>query len=250
MASSHRIADDLGYVLHRYDWSESSLILEVFTRRCGRIALVAKGAKKPSSGFRPVLLPLQPLRLTYGGDADIRTLKGVEWVGGHVMPTGEALWSGYYLNELLLKLLARDDPAPRLFDHYASAVHLLAAGEPALMQPLLRVFELLLLRELGWLPALDVQTLTFAPLEAGKLYTLAPQAGLRQAQADDKACLEAGQWMALQQSLDGAEPFVATLHVLVDMLAPLRVMLRQILNYHGGVANFRTRQMMIELQNL
>ncbi len=99
-------------MLHRYDWSESSLILEVFTRHHGRMALVAKGAKRPSSSFRPVLLPLQPLRVAFGGDAEIRTLKGAEWVGGHVMPTGDALLSGYYLNELLLRLLARDDPHP------------------------------------------------------------------------------------------------------------------------------------------
>ena len=90
-------------MLHRYDWSESSLILEVFSRHHGRIALVAKGAKRPSSSFRPVLLPLQPLRVAFGGDAEIRTLKGAEWVGGQVMPTGDALLSGYYLNELLLR---------------------------------------------------------------------------------------------------------------------------------------------------
>ena len=108
---TRRISDEPAFVLHRYDWSESSLILEVFTRHHGRIALVAKGAKKPSSNFRPVLLPLQPLRVAFGGDAEIRTLKGAEWVGGQVMPTGEALLSGYYLNELLLRLLARDDAA-------------------------------------------------------------------------------------------------------------------------------------------
>jgi DNA repair protein RecO (recombination protein O) len=117
-------------VLHRYDWSESSLILEVFTRHHGRIALVAKGAKRPSSNFRPILLPLQPLRLSFGGDAEIRTLKGAEWVGGHVMPTGDALLSGYYLNELLLTLLARDDPHPALFDIYAQVTAVMAS-EPA-----------------------------------------------------------------------------------------------------------------------
>ena len=107
-----RISDEPAYVLHRYDWSESSLILEVFTRHHGRIALVARGAKKPSSGFRPVLLPLQGLSLAFGGDAEIRNLKSAEWQGGHIMPTGEALLSGYYLNELLMRLLARDDPIP------------------------------------------------------------------------------------------------------------------------------------------
>jgi len=100
---ARRIADEPAFVLHRYDWSESSLILEVLTRHHGRIAVVAKGAKKPSSNFRPVLLPLQPLHLAFGGDAEIRTLKSAEWVGGHVMPSGEALLSGYYLNELLLR---------------------------------------------------------------------------------------------------------------------------------------------------
>ena len=107
--AARRIADEPAFVLHSYDWSESSLILEVFCRRQGRVALVAKGAKKPSSNFRPVLLPLQPLMLTYtlagDGSADIHTLKAAEWVGGHVMPTGDALLSGMYLNELLLRLL-------------------------------------------------------------------------------------------------------------------------------------------------
>ena len=112
--ATRRIAHEPAYVLHRYDWSESSLILEVFTRHHGRTALVAKGAKRPTSNFRPVLLPLQPLQVVYtlsvDGDAGIHTLKGADWVGGHVMPVGDALLSGYYLNELLMRLLARDDP--------------------------------------------------------------------------------------------------------------------------------------------
>ena len=165
-----RISDEPAYVLHRYDWSESSLILEVFTRHHGRIALVAKGAKKPSSAFRPVLLPLQPLQVSYGGDADIRTLKAVEWVGGHVMPTGEALLSGYYLNELLLRLLARDDPHARLFDAYAATVRVMATEPAELLQACLRVFELLLLREIGLLPSLDCQTLTLAALTPSQDY--------------------------------------------------------------------------------
>jgi DNA repair protein RecO (recombination protein O) len=118
-----RVTHEPAYVLHRYDWSESSLILEVFTRHRGRTALVAKGAKRPSSNFRPVLLPLQPLHLSWtqsaSDSAEIHPLKGAEWVGGHTMPTGEALLSGLYLNELLMRLLARDDAHSLLFDHYA-----------------------------------------------------------------------------------------------------------------------------------
>ena len=125
--ATKRTHEEPAYVLHRYDWSESSLILDVFTRHQGRVALVAKGAKKPSSNFRPILLPLQPLRVTFGGDAEIRNLKGAEWVGGHVMPTGDALLSGLYLNELLMRLLARDDPHAVLFDAYSAVVQVLAS---------------------------------------------------------------------------------------------------------------------------
>ena len=73
-----RIHHEPAYVLHHYDWSESSLILEAFTRHHGRTALVAKGAKRPSSNFRPILLPLQPLSIGYGGDGEISTLKNAE----------------------------------------------------------------------------------------------------------------------------------------------------------------------------
>ncbi|MCU0941961.1 MAG: DNA repair protein RecO, partial [Hydrogenophaga sp.] len=121
-----RAADEPAFVLHRYDWSETSLVLEVFTRHHGRIALVAKGVKRPTSQFRPVLLPLQPLQIAWGGEAEVRTLKAAQWSGGHVMPTGDALIAGSYLNELLMRLLARDDPHPRLFDHFTTAVQLLA----------------------------------------------------------------------------------------------------------------------------
>jgi DNA repair protein RecO (recombination protein O) len=76
-----RISHEPAYVLHRYDWSESSLILETFTRHHGRIALVAKGAKRPSSNFRPILLPLQPLQVSYGGDTEIRSRRSSGWAG-------------------------------------------------------------------------------------------------------------------------------------------------------------------------
>jgi DNA repair protein RecO (recombination protein O) len=247
---ARRIADEPAFVLHRYDWSESSLILEVLTRHHGRIAVVARGAKKPSSNFRPVLLPLQPLHIAFGGDAEIRTLKGAEWVGGQVMPTGEALLSGYYLNELLLRLLARDDPHPALFDVYAAAVRLLASDEPLALQPALRAFELLLLREIGLLPTLDAQTGTLAPLDPSQRYSLRAEGGLVEAQDDDlRGSLPGAQWLALQQALDDPAPFNAMLHLVADM-GELKPQLRALLHYHCGVTTLRTRQLMMDLQAL
>ncbi|MBI2744747.1 MAG: DNA repair protein RecO [Burkholderiales bacterium] len=248
--ATKRISEEPAYVLHRYDWSETSLILEVFTRHHGRIALVAKGAKRPSSSFRPVLLPLQPLQLSYGGDAEIRTLKGAEWMGGHVMPTGESLLSGYYLNELLLLLLARDDPHPVLFDVYANVVRVLASEHDEVLQAALRTFELLLLREIGLLPRLDHQTLTLAPLQADVQYALVPEGGLRTRNEADRSGLSGAQWQTLQLALESGAPFTDTLRACAAVMNELKPQLRALLHYHCGVSTLRTRQMMVDIQSL
>jgi len=248
--ATRRIADEPAYVLHRYDWSESSLIVEVFTRHHGRIALVAKGAKRPSSSFRPILLPMQALNLAFGGDAEIRTLKSAEWQGGHVMPTGDALLSGYYLNELLLTLLARDDPHPVLFEVYARVVEVIASQHGEVLQAALRSYELLLLREVGLLPQLDLQTMTMAPLQPDVRYALVPEGGLRLAHGDDRASLTGAQWTTLQAALSEDAPFTTTLRVCADLSAELKPQLRALLHYHCGTKTLRTRQMMIDIQTL
>ena len=248
--ATKRISDEPAYLLHRYDWSESSLILEVFTRHYGRIALVSKGVKRPSSSFRPILLPLQALHIAFGGDAEIRTLKAAEWQGGHVMPTGEALLSGYYLNELLMILLARDDPHAGLFDVYANVVQVIASGHGEVLQAALRAFELLLLREIGLLPQLDAQTMTLLELAPDTRYTLVPEGGLRQTHPGDRSSLSGAQWQALQASIAQDAPFTATLRACAEVMAELKPQLRALLNYHCGVGTLRTRQMMIDIQSL
>ena len=248
--ATRRIADEPAYVLHRYDWSESSLIVEVFTRHHGRIALVAKGAKRPSSSFRPILLPMQPLHLAFGGDAEIRTLKSAEWQGGHVMPAGDALLSGYYLNELLLTLLARDDPHPVLFDVYARVVEVIASQHGEVLQAALRSYELLLLREVGLLPQLDVQTMTLGALQPEARYTLVAEGGLRLAHGDDRASLSGAQWADLQATVALDAPFTATLRACAEMSAELTPQLRALLHYHCGTKTLRTRQMMLDIQSI
>ncbi len=246
--ASKRISDEPAYMLHRYDWSESSLILEVFTRQYGRVALVARGAKKPSSSFRPILLPLQPLHIAFGGDAEIRTLKSAEWQGGHVMPTGDALLSGYYLNELLMRLLARDDPHPALFDAYSATVQLIASQNVDTLQLALRAFELRLLRDIGLLPMLDAETATLAPLDAQNRYVLVAEAGLRQAVGDERSSLPGAQWQALQQALGDQALFSDTVRACIPGLNELKAQLRALLHYHCGVRVLKTRQMMMDLQ--
>ena len=251
-----RVHDEPAFVLHRHDWSESSLILQVFSRQHGRLALVAKGVKRPTSQFRPVLLPLQPLRLGWGGDAEVRTLKGAQWHGGHIMPVGDALLAGYYLNELLLKLLAREDAHPALFDHYTDAVCALAERQEP-QAAVLRAFELLLLREIGLLPRLDRESASLAPLDPGAHYQLEPDHGLRlvppaeHGGPRDAHALHGAHWLALQQALDDGQPFAALLVACAGARGnALRQPLRLLLHYHSGVRVFQTRQLMLDVQRL
>jgi DNA repair protein RecO (recombination protein O) len=245
-----RVLDEPAFVLHHYDWSESSRILEVFSRHHGRLALVAKGAKRPTSSLRAVLLPLQPLSLCYGGDAEIRTLKSAEWAGGHVMPRGEALLSGYYLNELLLRLLARDDPHPALFDTYRQTVKILASGLDNTIAPLLRAFELLLLRDIGFLPDVSVQTLTLQAVQSELSYALFAEGGLR-AVEDEGVALKGRHWLQLHDALHAESALTALLRCCAELppelRAALQTQLRNLLHYHCGVSSLRTRQVMLEL---
>ncbi len=249
-----RVNEEPAYILHRYDWSESSLVLECFTRHRGRVALVAKGVKKPTSNFRPVLLALQPLRLSWSiageGGSDIHTLKSAEWVGGHTMPVGGGLLSGLYLNELLMRLLAREDPFANLFDIYAGVVRVLATDHGDVLEPVLRAFELLLLRELGLLPSLAAQTLSLQPLQPATRYVLVPDAGLREAHGQDRAGLTGAQWEALEEALSAANPYPAVLRACVLCAGELKVQLRTLLQHHCGQPVLRTRQLMMDIQSL
>ncbi len=245
-----RAPEEPAFVLHRYDWSESSLILEVFTRRYGRVALAAKGAKRPHSALRPILLPMQPLHISFGGESEVRTLKTAEWVGGQAMPSGRALLTGYYINELVLRLLAREDPHEILFDRYAELVHLLGVDAGPGLQAGLRAFELSLLKEIGLLPALDMQTSTSDPLRMQTLYQLMPESGLREAPDQNDDSLSGAQWLQLHEDLSGGRGLGELAAACLPVREALRPQLRALLHYHCGGRNLRTRDMMMELRDL
>jgi DNA repair protein RecO (recombination protein O) len=248
------------YVLHRYDWSESSLILDLFTRDQGRLAVVAKGAKRPYSQLRSVLLPFQKINIVLGkapknheGDSDIaphevQTLRGAEWAGGMAMLTGSGLFSGFYLNELLMKLLARQDPHLALFDAYAATLPSLSLTEEKKVQAALRAFELTLLKQLGLLPDLSLHTTTQQPLQTHLHYNVQPEAGVSPSGTNElglsgealthlQAALLHGSLPALQQQCE-------------TTLGPLRTSLRGLLHYHLGYNILRTRQVMLGVQIL
>ncbi len=175
MSERQRVDRAAAFVLHAHPYSETSLLVEAFTRPHGRLPLLAKGARRPGSGLRSVLVTFQPLTASWSGRGEVRTLVRSEWQGGQPLLRGEALLCGFYLNELLLRLLPREDPHERLFDHYAAALAGLAtAPGPA---PILRAFERRLLQELGYALALEHDAETGAPLDPERLYRYEPERG-------------------------------------------------------------------------
>jgi DNA repair protein RecO (recombination protein O) len=242
------------YVLHRYDWSESSVILDLFTREQGRIAVAAKGAKRPFSQLRGALLPFQRLQVGLGredsGDEsrEVHSLRSVDWAGGHAMLTGAALFSGFYANELLMKLLARHDPHPQLFDTYGDTVAALGRADEAGTQAALRSFEIVLLREIGLLPDLGTETASRRPVVGARRYRVLADAGVVESE-DDEATASGSTLVALQAALDSGD-LEALRGAAGASLAELRPLLRAQLHYHLGTSQLRTRQVMIEAQAL
>jgi DNA repair protein RecO (recombination protein O) len=179
---------DRGYVLHTYPYRETSLIVQAWTQKHGRFALVARGARRPKAAGRGILVPFQPLSFTWFGRGEMKTLRSAEPAGAGLPLAGASLLSAFYLNELLLKLTHRDDPHEGLWDSYDAAVSELralsrrAAGVPGLIaaepgltdaraiEPVLRRFELALLRELGYAVELQRDCASGAPIDPRRDY--------------------------------------------------------------------------------
>lgn len=254
--ASRPAAPFAAFVLHHYDWSESSLIVDLFVRDLGRQVVVAKGAKRPYSQMRAVLLPFQRLQISLGkaprsdeGANEVQALRAAEWAGGHAMLTGSALFTGFYLNELLMKLLARGDAHPALFDFYAQTLPTLAATDENLAQAALRAFEIRLLKEIGLLPDLSVLTTTQEDVHIDARYTVLPEGGVAAATRFGDAAVSGQVLIELQAALEHGS--LAALQLACHLALPeLKAILRGLLHYHLGSPVLRTRQVMIDVQAL
>ncbi|MEW6330912.1 MAG: DNA repair protein RecO [Pseudomonadota bacterium] len=148
-----RFQQQPAFVLHQREYSETSLLLEVFTANHGRIGLIAKGARRAGSRLRGVLKPFQRLLIGWSGKGELAVLTAAEMDGPGFALEGPALYCGFYMNEVLMRLLHRHDPHAGLFDAYQAALPCLRAD--GLNEPVLRIFEKNLLRELGYGLVLD-----------------------------------------------------------------------------------------------
>ncbi len=235
----HRIANQPAFVLHSYPYKETSLLIHAFSRDYGCVALVAKGAKRPHSKLRAALQTFQPLHLSWSGKAEVRTLTGAEWIGGLLPLERSALLCGFYLKELLVKLLARDDPHPELFDHYVAALNQLAHEEPAAI--VLRKFELALLKQTGVIGSLVTSADLRQSVKPDLQYVFDPERGPRQPYASDNAPVISGKTL-----LDmAAEDYSDTTTQMQS-----KFLMRHLLSHHLGGVPLNTRQILIDLLQL
>ncbi len=152
-AIPHRVNEQFGYILRSWSWSETSLVLDVLTQDYGRVFLVAKGAKRRTCAYRSYLIPFCPLRFSWSGKTEVKQLRDVQWMGTWEIRSGSALMAGYYLNELLLKLLPREFCQWGLFERYTEVLYELVSHPERDLGPLLRSFEWDFLSMSGWLPS-------------------------------------------------------------------------------------------------
>jgi len=163
-----RVQQQHAFILHQRNFSETSLLLEVFSRRYGRVGLIAKGARRPTSRQRGVLKPFQQLLIGWSGRGELMVLTGAEADGANCELVGNSLYCAFYLNELILRLLHRHDPHEELYDRYQAAIN--GLGQARQQEAILRIFEKHLMRELGYGLLLEREHGDRDPIEPDVIY--------------------------------------------------------------------------------
>jgi DNA repair protein RecO (recombination protein O) len=163
------------FVLHRRAYRESSLLVELLTRDAGRVGVVARGARR-RRGSTP-LEPFVGLLVQWGGRGELGQLRAVERAEPAPRLVGTALYSGFYLNELLVRLLRRHDPHPEIHAGYAATLSALATTSTERIEALLRLFESRLLEACGYGMELRVEVENGTPLDPEARYRYDPERG-------------------------------------------------------------------------
>lgn len=239
MSADARINNEPGFVLHTYPFKETSVVAEVFTRGHGRVALIARGARRPASSLRGLMQPFTPLLLSWFGKHELKTLHAAEWQGGLIAPQGRGLMCGFYLNELLLRMLARGDPHETLFERYAETLALLAGGGGD-FERILRRFEKHLLADIGYGATFDVEAGTQVPIDPQARYVFQPERGALR-DTEQPGCPVSGRTL-LDLAADRFDD-PAT-------LTEAKALMRMLINHTLGVKPLYTRQLLRELTGL
>ena len=239
MSASRRVQDEPAWLLHHRPFRDTSRILDVLSRDHGRLSLVARGSRSAKSRLKGVLRPFLPLRLSWVIRSDMGTLTGAELDGAPIALTGDALLSGYYVNELILTLLHRHDAQPEIYSLYSDTVRALNASEE--VAAALRRFEMEALGLLGYALNLDHDTRTGAPLDPDCRYEYRVEQGPVEADGREGPMVFSG---AELKSIAG-QSFGDE-----QTLRAASRLLRQVIAWHLGGKELMSRKVLKEIRRV
>ena len=241
-SGSHKQSLQPVFILHTYPFKETSLVVEMFSRDLGRIAAVAKGARRPLSAMRGMLQSFQQLAGTWSGKNELKTLHDLEWMTGLTLLRGDALMCGFYMNELLLRLLPRDDAHVQLFEYYAQTIQVLSALPMPLdatqLAMVMRKFELKMLQELGYAVPLTHDE-HGEMIHADSTYRFEADYGACDPSATKNGLLILGNTLLQMARGDYSEAVTQ---------AQSKQLMRYLLQHYLGEKPLHTRQLLVDLQ--
>lgn len=238
MIAPQRIQNEPAWLLHHRPFRDSSQILDILSLDQGRLAVVAKGSRGAKSKLRGILRPFLPLQLSWFIRSDMGTLTGAEMNGAALSLSGDALLSGYYVNELILKLLHRHDPQPEIFAAYSRTIERLAGSQD--VAPYLRQFEIELLRILGYALNLDHDTQTTEPLRPQQQYEYRVEQGLVPVSDREGPMVFRGAEIDAIRNQQFADPAV---------LKNAGSLLRNVIAYHLDGKELKSRKVLKDMRN-
>ena len=231
-----RVQQQAAFILHHRPFRDSSQILDVITMDHGKLGLVARGSRGARSRLKGVLRPFMPLAISWVQRSDLGTLTGAEVRGAPLSLSGDALLSGYYVNELLLHFLHRHDPQPEIFDIYARTIAALAATDRIAV--CLREFEIELLRQVGYALNFDHEFGTHDVLETGKNYEYRFEQGPVPVQRSEGALVFSGADLLAIGARQFDEP---------EVLRAATRLMREVINFHLGGKELKSRKVLLDL---
>lgn len=217
------------FLLHRWNYRETSLLLEVFTREHGILRLIAKGALR-SKGMGAMLRPFLPLCVSWVGRSEPKVLTAAESRAEAYELCGKTLFCGFYLNELLLRLLPAHDPQPGIFAFYDESLRRLQRGER--LDETLRFFELALLDAIGYGLELEYEIVGGSAIRPDRCYTYLPEQGPQEAPAGTET-IQGSTLLALRDGrLSGA-----------DEIGEAKRLMRRVINHYLGGRPLKSREL-------
>tara|TARA_Y100001936_G_scaffold31779_1_gene29817 strand:- start:2527 stop:3273 length:747 start_codon:yes stop_codon:yes gene_type:complete len=237
MSSKKRILKQPTWILHQRPYRDTSCIIDIFTRDLGRVSIIAKGGRSPKSKFRGLLRPFFPMKLSWYSGKNLGNLVDIDVIGKPYNLIGDSLLSAYYLNELILKFLVKDDPQVEIFDLYSRTISDLI--ESVNIAPVLRKFEIEFLKLIGYGLNLEFESGTELPVRSHFFYEYKPEIGLVISDKKNDHCVFNGADIKAINQGDFQEK---------KTIKSANRLLKSIINFHLDGRRLKTRRVLEELK--